>query len=176
MLSDSLSWRDFLKSAGAATVAAILLGACAEPHFGFRGYTELSDCRNVIDAELATGAGFQDAVDEDLPNGEGVVTELRGGLFDVPVSIFVSCYDNSDVSSVDYIAEAADGATSAAFYDALARELDAIFPTPTQSSTLDSRSRTYHCGDPATVILREALHGDMDYEVSLLVVPLPGEC
>ncbi len=157
-------------------LAALLLAACAEPQFGFRGYTELSDCRNVIDAELETGAGFQDAVDEELPSGDGVVTELSGGLYSVPVSIFISCYDNGDVSSVDYIAEAADGATSAAIYDRLSQELGAIFPTPRESSTLESRSLTYHCGDPATVILREALHGDMDYEVSLLVVPLPGEC
>jgi hypothetical protein len=157
-------------------IAALLLAACAEPQFGFRGYTELSDCRNVSDAELATGASFRDVVDEDLPNGEGFVTELRGNLYSVPVSIFISCYDNNDVSSVDYIAEASDGATSAAMYDRLSQELGAIFPTPRESSTLESRSRTYHCGDPATVILREAIHGDMDYEVSLLVVPRPGEC
>lgn len=157
-------------------LAVLLLFACAEPQFGFRGYTELSNCRNVIDAELATGAAFRDVLDEELPNGDGVVTELGGELYGVPVSIFVSCYDNGDVSAVDYIAEASDGATSAAFYDRLSQELSAIFPAPKESSTQESRSRTYHCGDPATVILREALHGDMDYEVSLLVVPRPGEC
>jgi hypothetical protein len=92
------------------------------------------------------------------------------------VSIFVTCYDSGGVGAVEYIAEAADGATSAAFFDRVSQELDAIFPAPRQSSTLESRSRTYHCGDPATVVLREALHGDMDYEVSLLVVPRPGVC
>jgi hypothetical protein len=158
-------------------LAVFLLTACAEPQFGFRGYTELSDCKNVIDAEFATGASFREVIDDDdLPKGEGVITELRGELYSVPVGIFISCYDNGDVGAVDYIAEAADGATSAFFFDRLAQELGAIFPTPKPSSTLESRTLTYHCGDPATVILREALHGDMDYEVSLLIEPRPGEC
>jgi len=158
-------------------IGVFLLNGCAEPSLSFRGYTELSDCRNVIDAELATGASFRDVVDDnDLPKGEGVVTELGGELFTVPVRIFVTCYDTGNVGAVDYIAESTDPETSAAFFMHLSQEIDAIFGEPQLRTTAESRSRVYHCGDPATVILREAQHGEMDFEVSLLVAPRPGSC
>lgn len=157
-------------------LGVLLFAGCEEPQFSFRGYTELSDCRSVIDAELATGTSFRDIVDADLPKGEGVVTELGGDLFGVPVNIFISCYDTGEVSAVDYIAETAEPATSTAFFIKLSQELDAMFGQPQDRATGDSRSRTYHCGDPATIVLRQAQHDELDFEVSLLVVPRPGRC
>lgn len=157
-------------------MGVVLLSGCAEPQFGFRGYTDVSDCRNVIDAELAGGSEFEDFIDADLARGEGVATQLRGELFSVPVRIFVSCYSSGAVDGVDYIAEAADLDTSGAFFAKMAVELDAIFGEPQQIFAAESRSRVYLCGDPATVVLREARHGDMDFEVSLLVIPRFVEC
>ena len=158
-------------------LGALLLTACAEPQFTFRGYTELSDCRSVLDAELEGGAKFQEAADEETLLGEGVVTQLTGNLFTVPVRIFVSCYRNGAVSSVDYIAESTVPDESAAWFEHVARELDAIFGgQPRQINTEDSRSRVYHCGDPVSVVLREARHGDMDFETSLAVTPGSASC
>jgi hypothetical protein len=155
----------------------LLLNGCAEPSFSFRGYTELSDCRNVLDAELAGGARFQDAVDTDMPLGEGVVTHLASDLFTVPVRIFVSCYRNGAVGAVDYIAETSVPEESGAWFTHISQELDAIFGSPPrESGTAESRSLIYHCGDPVSVVLREARHGEMDFEVSLLVMPGSAEC
>ena len=156
----------------------ILLTGCAEPQFNFRGYTELSDCRAVLDAELASDSRFQEAVDTDMPLGEGVVTQLAGELFTVPVSVFVSCYRNGAVAAVDYIAEAEEPELSAAWFEHLAQELDAIFigVQPRQIVAAESRSRIYNCGDPVSVVLREARHGDMDFEVSLAVTPGSAAC
>ena len=158
-------------------LGVLLLTACAEPQFTFRGYTELSDCRAVLDAELAGGARFQEAADTETLLGEGVVTQLTGNLFTVPVSIFVSCYRNGAVGSVDYIAESTVSDESAAYFEHVARELDAIFGGQLrQINTAESRSNVYHCGDPVSVVLREARHGDMDFEVSLAVMPGSAGC
>jgi hypothetical protein len=158
-------------------LGVFLLNGCAEPSFSFRGYSELSDCRSVLDAELAGGARFQDAADTDTPLGEGVVTQLTGDLFTVPVGIFVSCYRNGAVAAVEYIAAVTDPEESSAYFARVAQELDAIFGSPPrESGTPESRSRFYHCGDPVSVVLREARHGDMDFEVSLLVMPGSAGC
>jgi hypothetical protein len=158
-------------------LGVLLLHGCAEPQFTFRGYTELSDCRAVLDAELAGGARFQDAVDTDTALGEGVVTQLVGELFTVPARIFVSCYRNGAVSSVDYISDTAVSDESAAWFEHLARELDAIFGArPRPIDTAESRTLVYNCGDPVSVVLREARHGDMDFEVSLAVMPGSATC
>lgn len=158
-------------------LGVFLLNGCAEPSFTFRGYTELSDCRGVLDAELEGDARFQNAVDTDMPLGEGIVTQLAGELFSVPVDIFVSCYRNGSVAAVDYIAEVTDPEQSAAYFSRVAQELDAIFGLqPQEIGTAESRSRIYHCGDPVSVVLREARHGDMDFEVSLAVMPGSAGC
>ena len=157
-------------------IGVFLLSGCTQPSFSFRGYTELSECRSVIDAELAGGSRFQEAVDTEMPLGEGFVTELEGELYSVPVSIFVSCYTNGTVSAIEYISEVTDPDVSAANFASIAQGLDSIFGDPVELSSAESRSRTYHCGDPATVNLREARHGEMDFEVSLLVMPLPVTC
>jgi len=158
-------------------IALLLLSGCADPQFNLRGYTELSDCRAVLDAELETGARFQNAVDTEMLLGEGVVTELAGELFTVPVSVFVSCYRNGDVAAIDYVAEAEEPELSAAYFEHLVQELDAIFGfQPEQIDTGESRSRNYNCGDPVSVVLREARHGDMDFEVSLAVTPGSAGC
>lgn len=154
----------------------LLINGCAEPQFGFRGYTDLSNCRNVIDAELAGGSKFEEFIDADLARGDGVATQLRGELFSVPVNIFVSCYGSGGVDGVDYIAETVDFDTSGSYFAKMANELDAIFGEPQQIFAAESRTRIYLCGDPATVVLREAMHGEMDFEVSLLVVPRFVEC
>lgn len=157
-------------------VGFLLITACSEPRFGFRGFTDLSDCRSVIDSELLAGAEFVNAFDTELPAGEGVVTELAGELSGMPVDILVSCYRGGQVGSVDYIADAGEPEQSARFFMQLATELDTAFGTPFETLTPDSRRWTFVCGDPATVVLREARLADMDYEVSLLVIPYPSEC
>ena len=157
-------------------VVFLLLSACAEPRFAFRGYTDLSDCRSVIDSELDAGAELITAFDEDLPAGEGVVTHLAGELLGSPVDILVSCYRSGQVGSVDYIGDAHEPEASAMFFLRLATELDEVFGTPFETLTADSRRWTFLCGDPATVVLREARLADMDYEISLLVIPFPTEC
>lgn len=157
-------------------LGALLLSACAEPQFSFRGYTELSDCKNVLDAELDGGAVFEDVIQTEMPRGDGVATQLRGKLFSADVKIFVSCYDGGDVGAVDYIQEFTDSTASAVSFGRLTEELNAIFGMPQESGSENSHVRTYHCGAPATVILREARHGEMDFEVSLLVMPNPPPC
>jgi hypothetical protein len=154
----------------------LLFEACAKPAFSFRGYTELSNCRNVIDAEISAGASFFDAFDTDLDRGEGVVTRLHSTLFATPVGIFVTCYRSGEVGAIDYIFEVTDPEASAALFIDSARELDAMFGEPQQKETAESRARVYHCGDPATVELREAIHGDMEFEVSLTIVPRATGC
>jgi hypothetical protein len=157
-------------------VSLLLLAACAEPSFSFRGYTEHSDCRGVLNAELAGGTRFFDASDIELPRGAGIVTRMTGTLFALPVDIYVSCYDNGVVAAIDYITDASDFQTSNASFAALSREFDSLFGAPALEETADSRSRIYRCGNPSTLVLREARHGDMDYETSVLVVPQTTEC
>ena len=68
-------------------IPVIALTGCAEPQLEFRGYSDLSSCTEIIDAELAGGAVFQGGYpSEDLEN-PGYVTELLGSIFEERVRI-----------------------------------------------------------------------------------------
>jgi uncharacterized protein YciI len=140
-----------------ATLACVSSAARspAEPSFSFRGYTEHSDCRGVLNAELTGGTRFIDALDAELPRGEGIVTRMTGELFSLPVAIYVTCYDNGMVAAVDYIADASDRK----------RAMRRSRPWRVSSGARRSggerrrRRRIYRCGNSRPG-LREARHGD----------------
>jgi hypothetical protein len=157
-------------------MGVLLLNGCAEPSFSFRGYTELSDCRSVINAEIDGGARFVDAIDAELQLEEGVVTRLAGTLLEYPVDIYVSCYNSGRVSAVDYITDVSEPEASAATFSALALALESAYGAPTERGTANSRTRIYRCASPISLVLREARLGNLDFEVSLLVVPDPTDC
>lgn len=147
------------------------LVACSESRFEFRGYTELSSCRQVIDAELANGAEFEDAYDSTDPELPGHITELDGRLFDLPVRIDVTCSPRGKVTSVQYVALARDPDETATAFGLVAAELSQLFGEPRFTTTADSRTLSYGCEDPAPVRLEEWILTEVEHEVYLAVVP-----
>lgn len=159
-----------------AIVCVLALPACSEPTFHFRGYSERSSCRGVIDSELAAGARFSDALDEELPDGPGIVTELAGSVLAVPVTIDIACYPDGRVSYVDYVATAGAVEQSTQVYETFFHELDRFFGEAAEDSVPGRRSRTYLCDGAARVTLRQTQLAQTSYEVSLLVIPHATEC
>jgi len=158
-------------------VGIVLLQACVQPDFTLRGYTNLSDCRTVIDAEMANGAEFVGAFDTDISGPqEGAVTQLRTAMFETPVSIYVDCSGSGKVRSIDYIANSQNAASSSRFFDGVAGEIGELFGMPVERESPTIRSKTYFCDDRGMISLRQAMLDEQDYEVSLLVVPIPSQC
>jgi hypothetical protein len=158
-------------------VGILLLQACGQPDFSLRGYTNLSDCRTVIDTELANGAEFVSAFDTDVSGPqEGAVTQLSTSLLETPVAIYVDCAGNGKVRSIDYIANQQDLGASSRFFDGVAGQIGELFGTATATESPTMRSRTYFCDDRGMISLRQAKHDEQDFEVSLLVVPVPSRC
>lgn len=168
------------RSARLAPALLLAVTACAEPRFAFRGYTDLSSCRQVIDTELANGAEFATAYDSTDPEAPGHVTELTGSLFDLPVRIDINCTTQNRVASIQYIVAASHPDDTGAAFALLAGELQPLFGEPAMSSTADSRTLSFGCIDPSPVRLEEWIvtdHdegdsvGEAEHEVYLAIVP-----
>jgi len=154
----------------------LALGACSEPSFYFRGYSNHSGCGGVIDAELANGAIFEDAYDDLLSEGTGLVTELTGEIFETPVRIDVGCYRDSIVGFVSYVSLQENADASDEIHERFSQVLDDAFGVAEERSTADGRSKIYYCTEDAKVVLAEAVLAETEYEVSLVVVPYPRDC
>jgi hypothetical protein len=157
-------------------VTLMALQACSEPTFHFRGYSDRSSCRAVIDSELAAGAEFKGAFDEALPDGAGLVTELTGSILSQPVEIDVACYLHGSVSYVDYVSRSDEQDASTRAYETFSKELDDVFGEADEERFADRRGKTYLCDESAQVTLRQTRISETAYEVSLLVLPHPGDC
>jgi hypothetical protein len=155
----------------------LALQACSEPEpFYFRGYSSQSDCRAIIDSELATGATFDDALTEVLEKGSGIVTELASEILGVPVAIDVACYGDGTVSYVDYVSMSDDVDSSSKTYETFGKSLDEIAGEVEEEQSRDIRSKTYLCDESGRIRLSQSRLSDSDYEVSLLVTPHPTDC
>lgn len=163
---------------------ALGLQACAEPSFEFRGYSDLSSCGEIIDAELANGGTFQGGyASEDLEN-PGYVTELSGELFAEPVRIDVLCNIQGFISSIHYISRATDPMETGPIFRRFGDELAMQFGEPTVIVTEQGRSLRYVCQNPSPVLLDEwrlESEGDDEdqepvHEVYLAVMPRNTEC
>jgi hypothetical protein len=155
----------------------LVLLACAKPAtFYFRGYSSQSDCRSIIDSELATGAAFDDAVGEALEQGSGIVTELSSTILGVPVAIDVACYADGSVSYVDYVSTSKDFDASSKVYESFAKSLAEIAGDVDEVQSPDIRSRTYLCDKSGRIRLSQSRLPASEFEVSLLVTPHETDC
>jgi hypothetical protein len=147
-----------------------------EPVFEFRGYTDLSDCRNVIDAELALGATLEDVFDViDSEQGE-FVTELAGQISGHAVEISIYCTERGKVRRVFYLAETRDPEQTAPAYLQLAGELQSLYGTPVETLEPDSRNLQFICPESAPILLEEYRLSDTEHELYLSVVPSAANC
>jgi hypothetical protein len=158
------------------------LQACAEPKFEFRGYTDLSSCTEIIDAELASGATFQGGYASDDLDSLGYVTELSGEIFSEQVQIDITCSATGYIDSIHYISPASDPTETGRIFVHFATELDTLFGAPTQIATEEVLSLRYLCNSPAPFLLdewkleKEDADDDEEHEVYLAVTPLAAEC
>ena len=153
---------------------AFALQACSEPAFVFRDYSSRSDCQHVIDTELNGGATFDAAYD--LRADDRVKIELSGTIFSKPVLIDVICARNGFVASIHYVKPDSDIAASSQVFEHFSEQLETVYGPPRELGSSEGRSRTYLCGDPATVMLSQYQLTATDYEVSLLIVPHRTDC
>jgi hypothetical protein len=135
--------------------SAILLQACTDPAFYFRGYNSDSTCSRIIDTELALGAEFVDAYESRDVQRPGYVTELAGTLFDEPVRIEVRCGRGNHAESVNYIALEQEPEAVGALYAKFVGELEAQFGASLERLGETNRSRYYFCANPAPVFIEE---------------------
>ena len=151
--------------------ALLFLTACTEPMFEFRGYTDISDCRKLIDAELALGAAFEDVYDDPESDGTEFITELTGTVYDQEVVISVICNERGSVRRVFYVAQTQDPQETASAYIRFAEELQAEFGVPKETLQEGSRTLSFLCPDDAPVLLEEYALSEDEHEVYFAVVP-----
>lgn len=157
--------------AGPLFGALVLLAACSQPNFEFRGYTDISDCRNVIDAELALGAAFEDVYDDPESDGADFITELTGTVYDQEVTISIVCNERGSVRRVFYVAQTQEPQETASAYLRFAEELQAEFGVPKETLQEGSRTLSYLCPADAPVLLEEYMLSEDEHELYFAVVP-----
>lgn len=160
------------------------LSACSEPAFEFRGYSDLSSCTAVIDAELANGAEYVGVYSSADPENTAQTVELSGTLFTERVDIEIACTARG-VQSVQYVSTASDPIETGRIFAKFASELEALFGAPTAIATDQARSLRYLCHSPPPVLLEEwrlvsdteeAVDEFVEHEVYVAVVPGAAEC
>ena len=165
-------------------VVPFALQACAEPKFEFRGYTNLSSCTEIIDAEMANGSTIQSGYESDELDSLGYVTELSGELFSESVRIDVTCSTTGYIDSVHYISPQSDPTETGRIFVQFATELQALFGDPIELVTDEVLSLRYLCNSPSPFLLDEWKleleegddETDIEHEVYLAVTPLAAEC
>ena len=155
-----------------AVVSVLLLGACSDDEFEFRGYSNSASCNEVIAAEKVYGTVTGTRIEEVPRLGRTEITELSGGLFDRPATVSVACF-SSGVVNVSYVLADLPGAAPA--FDALSVELTKLFGPWSEKQGTKGRIRTFLCGNPATVRLVEE-SGKSPAQAMLLVTPRRGVC
>lgn len=163
----------------------IALPACVDPKFEFRGYSDLSSCQRVIDAELANGSSFQGGYQSDDIGYLGYVTELSGTIFSERVDIDVLCTPAGDVGSIHYYSSASDPRETGRVWALFSSELEMLFGAPTEIFNEQGRSRRFLCHNPSPVLIDEwRLEAEEDapddeepdHEIYIAVVPSAAEC
>ncbi len=160
----------------------VLLHGCTEPQLEFRGYSDLSSCTEIIDAELANGGVFQGGYASDDPENPGYITELLGTIFDERVRIDIHCDVRGFISSIHYLSLASDPMDTSEVFFRFADELASAFGEPTQIVTDEGHSLRFLCHNPAPVLLEEwRLEQETEdeepmHEVYLAVLPGAVEC
>jgi len=163
-------------------ISLIALGGCAKPKFEFRGYSDLSSCSEIIDAELAGGANFDGGYESSDLEDPGYITALRGRIFEEPVRIEVKCDFRGFISSIHYISEASDPEATRAVFLRFAAELVSEYGEPTQIVTDEGLSLRFLCHNPSPILLEEwrLMPENEDdepmHEVYLAVIPLAADC
>ena len=163
-------------------IPCIALQGCAEPQLEFRGYSDLSSCTEIIDAELANGSVFQGGYESDDPENPGYITELLGTIYDERVRIEIDCDIRGFISSIHYLSLASDPEDTSEVFFRFADELLARFGEPTQIVTDSGHSLRFLCHNPAPVLLeewrleQEAENEEPLHEVYLALRPGAVEC
>jgi hypothetical protein len=176
-----------LRRAAPGLLLILLVQGCSEPVFEFRGYTDLSNCRQVIDAELARGATFEDAYDSIEGFEPELITELAGQLFEQDVTIEIACTARGSVNRIHYVVDTTDPLETGRAFIRFAQELDALFGMPAENATIGARSLNYICPRSSPVVLEEYLLPDdavldgeesseEQHELYLAVVPEALRC
>ena len=172
---------------GLASLAgtAILLSGCAEPKIEFRGYSDLSSCAEIIDAEMANGARFEGGFGSEDIERPGFITELTGSIFDEPVDIEVFCNERGLIDSVHYFSRRSDAVDTGAVFRRFEDGLTAIFGEPLFVPSENGRSLRYLCNSQAPVLVDEwrlartedlADDEEPPHEVYIGVMPRETDC
>lgn len=165
-----------LSSLCCVAIACVLLQACTEPVFEYRGYTDLSDCRHVIDAEMARGAIFEDAYDSLERSEPELVTELHGQIYDENVIIEVACNSSGDVNRIFYVVSSMEPEQTGDAFIRFANALELEFGVPEITVVEGSRTLEYLCPGNAPVVLEEYVVSEEEHELYLGVVPSLAIC
>lgn len=166
--------------------SAVLVCACEQPRFEFRGYSDVSNCRQIIDAELANGSFLTDIFDAPDPESTDVITELVTEIYGREIAIEIACQPQGEVSWVHYVATEQEPRATDEIYARYGTELENLLGPPTEHSTADSRSLHYLCSEEAPIVLEEyrlepevladGATGAERHEIYLAVIPSNSHC
>ena len=163
-------------------VSCVMLQGCSEPMFEFRGYTDLSDCRHVIDAELALGANFEDAYDSLDRREPEFITRLTGKVYDEDVFIEIACTDRGRVNRIFYVLDSQDPQTTGSAFIRYATALEMLFGVPEITIVEGSRTLNFICAEASPVVLEEYVvtvgedDEESEHELYLGIVPSAASC
>ncbi len=150
------------------------IAGCGDPQFAYRGYTDRSNCNDVIDAEQSQGAIIESRRSEDLGDlGVGVVDVIRmnAGVYGTPMIVDVACEKSGKVWGIWYIAEPADAYEEATLFDYLSEQLSSEFGAPFEGHSGVGRTGQFRCDDQGSLGLSEGAMGPegREYEVAIYV-------
>ena len=157
----------------------LLLNACGDPGFAFRGYGDGSTCADVIDAEENLGAKYESHRTEDLGNlGLVNVTRMNTRLFNVAMIVDIGCREDGEVLGIWYMAEPTSFDRQTALYDFLSRHLRKAFGDPRGGQSSFGRTSEFRCDDNGILILSDGIEDweDREYEVAIYVEVGPRAC
>jgi hypothetical protein len=152
----------------ALIIPVVMLQACSDPAFYFRGYNSDSPCNAIIDTELALGGEFVDAYESRDAEATGYVTTLAGELFGEPVRIEIRCERGNRAASIHYLADEQEPQKTGALYAKFSSELEAQFGFSVEQFSEIHRARYFLCDHPAPIFIEEwALVDDVEDEVAV---------
>lgn len=162
----------------------VVLHGCAKPQFEFRGYSDLSSCTEIIDAELAAGSAFRGGFQSADIENPGYITELTGTIFSERVRIEIQCSPSGFIDAIHYVAETTDPIETGEIWARFSVELATLFGPPTEIFSDNGRIRRYLCHRPSPIFIDEwRLEPDADdedapeeHEIYLAVSPRALDC
>lgn len=133
----------------------VLLSACGKPTFEFRGYSDISSCTDVVDAEVSLGAQVIGTNKADYEESL-TLTEMKVEIQGASAIAYVECDQFLKFRSIQYFVKPEIPLKLPELYDRLHTEMSRSFgiPRSTSGERIDRQS-SFRCGENGVVWMSE---------------------